>query len=106
MVVSTQTCSGRSPTKIYHHLQVVSPGEHQQADCPESPDFARLQTDEAKKSPAIEVHEITVQGSEVTLPTVNEPTFSATSSVRQINTSKVTDMDLTPRLFNQDIVSE
>ena len=37
---------------------------------------------------------------------MNEPTFSATSSVRHINTSKVTEMDLTPRLFNQDIVSE
>ena len=37
---------------------------------------------------------------------MNEPTFIATSSVRQINTSKGTGMDLTPRLFNQDIVSE
>ena len=40
------------------------------------------------------------------MPTANEPTFSATCSVRQIKTSKVTGMHLTPRLFNKDVVTE
>ena len=102
----TQTSPGRSPTKIYHPLQVVSPDDQQQTDCPETPDLAQLQIDEAKIASAIEVHEITAQGTEVTLPTVNEPPFSATFSVRQIINPGVTDLDLTPTLFNQDAVTE
>ena len=40
------------------------------------------------------------------MPTLNQPPFSASCSVRQIINSEATDMDLTPTLFNQDAVTE
>ena len=59
-----------------------------------------------QRDPVIEVREITAQGTEVTLPALNQPLFSASCSVRQIVNSEATDMDLTPTLFNQDAVTE